>query len=171
MFSGGVKMYKSKDFILKDIVDINGNRIGLVKDIVMNFNGSYVEGFLISKNSVFNKKLCVLRKDIISYDKSLIVEKSVKCSYITLGSIKNMDVKDKNENILGTIDDIIFEKFSFKIKAYILSLGLIRNIYIGKRILLSNELILGENSLLYVNSSKNIRFLSLPHKIALIGED
>lgn len=164
-------MYKSKDFILKDIVDISGNKIGLVKDIVMNFQNSSVEGFLISKNSVLNKKLCVLKKDIVSYDKSLIVEKSVRCSYLTLSSIKNMDVKDKDENILGTIDDIIFEKFSFKIKAYILSLGLIRNIYMGKRILLSNELILGEKSLLYMNNSKNIRFSSLPHKISLIGED
>lgn len=42
-------MYKSKDFILKDIVDISGNKIGLVKDIVMNFQNSSVEGFLISK--------------------------------------------------------------------------------------------------------------------------
>lgn len=164
-------MYKSKDFILKDIIGMNGNKLGYVKDIVINFYGSSVEGFLISKNSILNKKLCVLKKDIVSYDKSLIVEKSVSCGYLTLDSIKNMDVKDKNENILGTIDDIIFEKFSFKIRAYILSLGLIRNIYMGKRILLSDELILGENCLFYLNNSKNIRFLSLPHKIPLIGED
>jgi uncharacterized protein YrrD len=95
----------------------------------------------------------------------MVINGYSKCKYITFDEIRNMDIIDRNGEIMGMLEDILFHKFSFKIHGIIITSGLIKNILKGKRILLINSLILGEKSILYYRSNNKIDFTSIPHKL------
>jgi uncharacterized protein YrrD len=158
-------MFRAKDFILMDVIDIKGKKIGFIKDIIIDFNRGFVIGFVVSSYKIFQKTINVLQEHIVSFNKSMVINGYSKCKYITYDEIRNMDIIDRNGEIIGMLEDILFHKFSFKIHGIIISSGLIKNILKGKRILLINGLILGEKSILYYRSNNKIDFTSIPHKL------
>ncbi|MCM8710457.1 PRC-barrel domain-containing protein [Clostridium sp. SYSU_GA19001] len=158
-------MFRSKDFILMDVIDIHGKKIGFVKDIIIDFHNGEVNGVVVSSYRLFQKNINVLRENIISFNKSMVIRGWNKESYLKFSNIKDMDIINKYGDVIGITEDILFHEFTFKIHGIIVSTGLIKNIISGKKILLTNSLILGEKNMLYYKDKSNIDFVSVPHKL------
>ncbi|MGH4119737.1 PRC-barrel domain-containing protein [Clostridium sp.] len=156
-------MFKSKDFKFMDVVTVEGKRIGFIKDLLIDFNCGKVIGFLVSPYQFFRKNVSVLKEDIIYFNKHMVVKKVEYNKYLCLNSFINMDVIDKCSNIFGMVEDITFTYDTFEIKGIIVSSGFIPNLLRGKRIMLINELILGEENLLYLPNCEEYSFKSMPH--------
>jgi uncharacterized protein YrrD len=163
-------MFKSKDFIFMDVVSVEGNRIGFIRDLLIDFNKGKVIGFVISPYKFFHKNVSVLKEDIIYFNKHMVVKKVEKNKYLCLHSFVNMDVIDKCRNVFGMVEDIIFTCDTFEIKGVIVSSGFITNLLRGKRIMLINELILGEENILYLSNSDEYCFKSMPHNFFVEGK-
>ncbi|HEY8889576.1 MAG TPA: PRC-barrel domain-containing protein [Clostridium sp.] len=156
-------MFKSKKFIFMDVVSVDGKKIGFIRDLLIDFNNGKVLGFVISPYNFFSKNLSVLKEDIIYFNKHMVVKKVEKSRKLCLHSFINMDVIDKCGNIFGMVEDINFTYDTFEIKGVIVSSGFIPNLLRGKRIMLINELILGEENILYIPHSEEYYFKSMPH--------
>jgi uncharacterized protein YrrD len=158
-------MFRTKDFLLMDVVDIKGKKIGFINDIIVDFNSGEVRGFVISSYRLLQKSLSVLKEDIVSFNKSMVISKCIKKEYLTFSKIRNMDIIDKYGEIMGLVEDILFHEFTFKIQGIVVSTGFIKNLLTGKRIILANTVIIGEESVLYYPSKNNFNFISIPHKL------
>lgn len=163
-------MFKSKDFIFMNVVSVEGNKIGFIKDLLIDFNKGKVIGFEVSPYKFFHKNVSVLKEDIIYFDKQMIVKKVDKNKFLTLHSFINMDVIDKCRNVFGMVEDITFAYDNFEIKGIIISSGFITNLLRGKRIILINELILGEENLLYLPNCHSSFLKSMPHNFFVEGK-
>lgn len=162
-------MFRTKDFILMDVVDIKGKKIGFINDIIVDFSRGEVKGFVISTYKLLQKSISVLREDIVSFNRAMVIDKYTKDNFFTFSKVKNMDIINKHGDIIGMSEDILFHEFTFKINGLIVSMGFVKNLLIGKKILLANSIIVGEESILYYSNKNNINFISVPHK--LFGED
>lgn len=157
-------MYRKKDFILMDVVNIEGKKLGYINDILIDCNLHEVKGFVVNPYKLFKRRICIFKEDVIYFGHRIIVKKSDECRNIAFNDIKNMDVIDLNGGIIGIIEDIVFCEKNFKIKAIIISCGLIKSFFYGKRIISVENIIFGEkNVLFYANNS--YEFYSLPHKL------
>ncbi len=163
-------MFKSKDFIFMNVVSVDGKKIGFIKDLLIDFNKGKVIGFVISPYKFFHKNLSVLKEDIIYFNKHMVVKKVEKNKYLCLHSFINMDVIDKCSNVFGMVEDITFSCDTFEIKGIIVSSGFITNLLRGKRIMLINELILGEENILYIPNCDESCFKSMPHNFFVEGK-
>ena len=160
-------MYRAKDFYMMEVKDIQGKKLGFIKDIDIDFNKQCLVGFILSSYNIFQREVKVLIEDIIIFNDIMVVKKTSREKTLKLNSIKGMDVIDKNNNILGMVEEIIFDAIDFKIQGLIISSGIVKNFISGKRILLLKNLILGDRSILCINDNKKIEFFSRPHKIIL----
>lgn len=158
-------MYRSKDFLLMEVVDIKGEKIGFIKDILIDFNEGFVIGFSISSYNLFHKNVNVLKKDIISFNNNMIIKKNLREERLKFFTLKGIDVLDRYGNVIGIMEDIIFDNFSFQIIGVVVSKGLIANFINGKKIFLIKELILGEKNILYYGESSKMNFKTMPHDI------
>ena len=163
-------MYKSKDFKYMDVVNVEGKKIGVIRDLLIDFNKGKVIGVQVSPTKLFHKNVSVLKEDIIYFNKHMVVKKVVKEKYLTLHSFINMDVIDKCRNIFGVVEDITFSGHSFEIKGIIVSLGFFTNLLRGKRIMLIKELILGEKNILYFPCNGDYSFKTMPHNFLIEGK-
>jgi uncharacterized protein YrrD len=163
-------MFKSKDFIFMDVLNAQGTKIGFIRDLLIDFNNGKVIGFMISPNKLFHKNLSVLKEDIIYFNKNMVVKKTQKNKYLCLHSFINMDVIDKCSNVFGMVEEITFTCDTFEIKGVIVSSGFFINLLRGKRIMLINELILGEENILYTPSCTEYSFKSMPHNFFVEGK-
>ena len=162
-------MFKSKDFIFMDVVSVEGKKIGFIRDLLIDFNKGKVIGFVVSPYKFFHKNVSVLKEDIIYFNKHMVVKKVEKNEYLPLHSFVNMDVIDKCRNVFGMVEDITFASDTFEIKGVIVSSGFITNLLRGKRIMLINELILGEENILYLPNCDEYSFKSMPHNFFTEG--
>lgn len=158
-------MYRTRDFTLMDVIDINGKRLGFVNDILMDFNKKKIIGFSISSTSLLKKNLNVTVEDIVSFNSVMVVTETFKGKTLQFKNIKGMDIKDRKGNIIGMIEDILFDENSFIIGAVIISTGFITNFITGKKIILINDLVLGEKNVLYNERNSSLSFTSLPHRL------
>ena len=156
-------MFKSKDFKFMNVVTVEGKKIGFIKDLLIDFHNGKVIGFLVSPYQIFRKNISVLKEDIIYFNKHMVVKKVENNKYLCLHSFVNMDVIDKSSNIFGMVEDITFTGDTFEIRGIIVSSGFIPNLLRGKRIMLINELILGEENILYIPKCEEYSFKSIPH--------
>lgn len=147
----GDNMYRGKDFFLMDVNDINGKNIGFIKDILVDFNKGMVIGFVVSCYKFMRNNVSVLVDDIISFNNDMIVNKISKDRYLELSEIRNMDIINKFGEIIGITEELLFDKKNFKIKGLIVSMGFFRNFIGGKRIILINEIIIGEENILFLD--------------------
>ncbi|MCY6356779.1 PRC-barrel domain-containing protein [Clostridium sp. ZS2-4] len=158
-------MYRSKDFLLMEVVDIKGKKIGFIKDILIDFNEGFVIGFNISSYNLFHKSVNVLKKDIISFNNNMIIKKNFREERLEFFTLKGIDVLDRCGDVIGIMEDIIFDNFSFEIIGVVVSKGLIANFINGKKIFLTKELILGEKNILYYGKNSKMNFKTMPHDI------
>lgn len=164
-------MYRSKDFVLMDAIDINGKKVGFIRDVLVNFNKGFVIGFSITPSRMFKRCLSVLREDILTFHYNMIVKKTGEEELLKLSDFKGMDVIDYKGHVLGMVEDIIFDINNFKIKGIVVSTGFIRNLIHGKKIFLIKDLILGDKSILYFGDSKRICFTTIPHELLKVNND
>lgn len=156
-------MLKIKDFYLLKVYDIKGKYLGIIDDIYINFDKSIIKGFSISNYLLFGKKNFIKINDIITIDDVMIVKELSKKEGISFKSIKDIDVKDKNNIIKGVLEDLIIEENDFSIKGLIISSGIFDRIIKGKEILLPKECVLGEDFILYFGCN-TIKLKSMPRK-------
>lgn len=158
-------MYRSKDFALMDVIDVNGKKLGYINDVLVDFSKERVIGFNISSSSFLKKDINVMIEDIVSYNSAMVITEAVKGNFLKLRDIKGMDVKDRKGNIIGMVEDILFHEHKFSISALVVSTGFITNFISGKKIILIKELVLGEENLLYNSKNQHLNFSSVPHKL------
>lgn len=157
-------MFRTKDFIMMDVADVKGKRIGFIKDILINFNEGVVVGFLISPYNLFVKSCYVLSQDIVSFERTMIIEKTTLHSPLKLRDFLGMEVLDTKGNILGVFEDIIFSH-DFKVKGLVVSSGFISKLIKGKKIVLINEILVGDDNIIYMGNSQKVNLVSVPHKL------
>ena len=143
-------MFRSKDFYLKNIYDLKGNRIGRTRDIFINFSRGEVVGIKVSNFTLKGKKNYLDVKKIISFDEDILVTELENKEGLKFSDIKDMEVIDKAGNVRGELEDLIIDEETFKITGLIISGGIIDKIIKGKEIILINQSILGEDCILYL---------------------
>jgi len=158
-------MFRTKDFIMMDVIDINGKKVGFVRDIIIDFHRGEVRGFVVSTYKLMQQTITILKEDIISFNKTMVISNYRKESSLKFSDIKNMDIVNRYGDIIGMVEDILFHEFTFKINGLVVSTGFLKNIIKGKRILLMNSVILGNESILFTSLDNEISFLSVSHRI------
>jgi uncharacterized protein YrrD len=148
---------------MMDIKNIYGRRMGFIKDILVDFNLGKVSGFKVSSKSISSKNECVFAEDIIAFGKYMIVKRAVKDSGLIFREIRNLEVVDLDGNVIGMFEDIIIDEL-LKIKAIVISLGIVRNIIEGKKLILINDIIIGDKNILITKRNDKISFISNPHQ-------
>ena len=156
-------MLKTKDFYLLKVFDIRGKYLGIIDDIYIDFYNGLIKGFLISNYLLFSKRNFIKVEDIILVEDVMIIKRLSNKEGISFRSIKDIDVKDKNNIIKGVLEDLIIDKDDLSIKGLVISSGIFDRIIKGKEILLLKECILGEDFILYYGINKVI-FKSVPRK-------
>ena len=162
---GDKYMYRSKEFFLMDVKDINGKSIGFIKDVLVDLNAGRVIGFVVSCCKFLQNNVSIFVEDIISFNKEMIVSKINKHRNLELSEIRNMDIINKLGETIGITEELLFDKSSFKINGIIVSTGFFRNFTGGKIIILINEIIIGEENILFFGCYNKIKFFTVPHKL------
>lgn len=156
-------MIRSKEFLLKNVYDIRGKKLGVVEDLYIDFFKGIIIGLKISTHAFFSKKNCLFIDDIISIDKEILVKELKEGTGLRLQEVKGMDIIDLNGNLKGVVEDCIIDEVGLTIKGLVVSTGLIERLLKGKEVILINECILGEDYVLYVGN-KNVTLKSMPRK-------
>lgn len=149
-------MAKSRDYIYMDVLNIDGEKIGYIKDLLVDFNKCEVVGFKINPYKLMKKGFNVLREDIVYQKSKLIVRDTVKEKYLELGSIMNMHVVDGYSNVLGLVCEVLFDDEDYKIKAMSIRKNNLRSMFKNRKIFLIKDLIIGEEYILYNGKNKRI---------------
>ncbi|MBV4423944.1 PRC-barrel domain-containing protein [Clostridium tyrobutyricum] len=142
-------MYRIRNFIFTEVMNLNGKNLGFVGDLIVDFNFKLVKGFDVISNSILKKDINVYVEDIVSFDPVIIAIKSKQEDVLKFNDIRNIDIVDNTGNIIGRLEDIVFYKGTFRIRAFIISRGFFYDIAHGKKILPAKDLILGEKNILY----------------------
>ncbi|AYD40122.1 photosystem reaction center subunit H [Clostridium fermenticellae] len=158
-------MYRSKDFMLMEVIDLTGKKLGLINDIIVDFDSRKVLGFSVSSNNWFGKNISILFEDIVSFNSVMIVAKATNGDFLNFKDVKGIDVRDREENIIGIVEDIMFEEKKFNILTLVVSTGIINNFIYGKKIVLVKDIILGDKNIFLNKRSENVSLLSLPHRL------
>lgn len=148
-----------------DVVDISGKRLGYIKDLLVDFNRKKVIGFNLASSSLFKKNLNIMMNNIVGYNSTMVVTEATKGVFLQFNDIRGMDIRDRKGNIVGMIEDVLFDENNFSIRGVVISTGFINNFILGKKIILINNLILGENTLLFNGKKDNLNFSTVPHKL------
>jgi uncharacterized protein YrrD len=157
-------MFRVKDFSMMDVVYVSGKKVGFIKDIILNFNTGMIMGFSVSPYNLFIKSVTVLKEDILTFNEFMIVKDTCKASELSFKEYKNMEVIDSCGNLVGMLEDVVFDE-NFKIKGVLISGGIIRKLFEGKRIALINDIIVGEDNILLVKEPNKFSFVSVPHNL------
>ena len=102
-------------------------------------------------------------EDIIYIEDVMIIKELNRKEGISFRSIKDIDVKGKNNIIKGVLEDLVIDKLDLSIKGLVISSGIFDRIIKGKEILLLKECILGEDFILFYGLDK-VKFKSIPRK-------
>jgi len=156
-------MAKSRDYIYMDVMNIQGKKIGYIKDLLVDFNKGEVIGFKVSPYRLLGKEFNVLKENIVYYKSQLVINNIVKDKYLEFSSILNMHVIDKCSNILGLVSEIIFGDDDFKIKGLAVKDYNIFSMFKSRSILLKPYLILGDEYILYTAENTNIALECMPN--------
>lgn len=148
-----------------DVVDLKGKKLGFISDLLIDFHSKRILGFNISSNNWFNTNINVMAEDIIGFNSVMIVVKSTKGKFLNFKDVKGIDILDRGGNIIGIVDDIIFDREKFNIRALVVSEGVITNFISGKKVILIKDLILGDESIFFNRKNQNINLFSLPHPL------
>jgi uncharacterized protein YrrD len=157
-------MFRTRDFIMMDVSDVKGKRIGFIKDILINFSEGVVTGFLISPYNLFVRSTYVVSQDIVSFGRTMIIKTTTNETQLKLRNFIGMEVIDARGNILGIFEDIIFS-YDYRVKGLVISSGFINKLLKGKRIVLISEILVGDDSIIYMGNSQKVSMVSMPHRL------
>ncbi|GFP75276.1 PRC-barrel domain-containing protein [Clostridium fungisolvens] len=154
-------MQRIKDFEYMNAYNIQGKKLGSIKEIYIDFFNGKLKGFEVNRRGL-KKENFIDIQDIITLNKSLIFDKFSKAQGLPFCKIKSMDVVDKCGEIVGVVEDIVIDPSDYTIKGLIISSGFINKLIKGKNIVLLSQIILGEKFILYYGSY-NVLLKSMPH--------
>lgn len=157
-------MYKKRDIINKKVIDEKGKELGVVQDLIIDLDNKTVKGFKIKKNSFLKKEFYILQDNIIYFGNRIIINGGTKGNFFYFKDIKGMEVYDLRGIIIGMVEDLFISYKDFSIKSLILTEGFFKNYTKGKRIVLLEDLIVGEESAIYIKE-KNYYFYSKIHGV------
>lgn len=158
-------MYRLKNFLTMKVLYSSGKKAGSIKDIVLNFKDKSVEGFSVLNGAILGRKNKVARtRNIIYFNEAMIIERLDEINgQFTFSNIKGMEVVDICGNIIGVVEDIVFDE-KFYIRGILICPGLIKKITYGKRVLLVDEVIIGDKDIIYYGKGK-FKLISVRHGI------
>lgn len=156
-------MLKTKDFYLLKVYDLRGKYLGVIDDVFIDFSNGLIKGFSISNYKFFSKKNFIESSNILTIEDVMIIKELSIKKGISFKEIKDIDVRDRNNTILGILEDLIIEKRDYSIKGLIISSGIFDRIFKGKDILLHKECILGEDFILYYGNNE-VKLKTIPRK-------
>lgn len=155
-------MAKSRDYIYMDVLNIKGEKIGYIKDLLIDFNKNQVIGFKINPYKLMKKDFNVLKEDVVYQKSKLIIKNVVKGRFLELSEIMNMHVVDKYSNILGLVSEIIFDSESYEIQGISIRDYNLWSMLKSRRILLPKDIIIGEEYIFYYGENERIFMECLP---------
>lgn len=164
-------MYRKKDFLFMKVSNIKGKSIGFIKDIIVDFNIGAVLGFSITSYMIFAPPLFILKNDILSFNDIMIVNSCSKGTFLNFSDIVYMNVIDLHGNIIGLVEDIIFDEETFLIYGVIVSTGYITNFLHGKKIFLVKDIIIGKDYILYHGNKDKLIFSNIPGNVFSVGKN
>lgn len=150
---GGGYMYRKKDFLLMEVVNLEGETLGIIENILINFGFNKIMGFLIESSIPFRKEVCISRESILYYNEKMIIKDTNKCDGVYISDIIGRDIINYNSDVLGIVDDVIFGN-KFEVEAIVVNSGFLNNIMNGKRIMLMEHLIIGDKNIIYCGNQK-----------------
>ncbi|MFL0249956.1 PRC-barrel domain-containing protein [Clostridium neuense] len=161
-------MMRSRELILENVYSIRGKRIGIVEDLLVNFNTGTIEGFRINKGSILSRSICISKDSVICVASKLIVkEEEYNGNFVEFKNIKGMEAVNIKGVILGSIEEIIFDEMNLAIKGIIISKGIFDNMISGKKVILQGDYIMGKSSLLCLSKQEKFNFVRIFHDIAM----
>ena len=155
-------MNKVKDFIIMNVFDLNGRKIGEVKDIAINYYESKVIGFQISTRG-FSKKNFIRKENIVSISDSIIVDKVFKNQGLIFNDIKDMEIINKEGVLIGIVEDLLIDIKNFTIRGLLVSTGFFDKFIKGRIVILLSETILGDGHILFLGNSK-VQLTTIPQR-------
>lgn len=155
-------MYKVRDFKYLNVYNEKGKKLGIVKDVAIDYNKKVIDGFIIS-TKIFSKKNYVKKEDIVAMGESIISKKISTYNGIKFGDIKGIEIINKNGILLGTLDEFLINERDFSIKCLIASTGSFCKFITGKKLFLLENTILGDKNILCYER-EDINFKLMPYK-------
>lgn len=157
-------MIKSKDILNKNVYDTNNKKIGIVKDIFIDFHRGNMEGIDIFSYFPFKKNLHIKPKDIVKINEFIVARKEFNgCVGFRYSEIKDMEILDALGEIKGNIEDILIDEVTFNIRGFVVSPGILEKIIRGKEIILLKDIIVNEDYIIYKDDS-NIKLKKFLHE-------
>lgn len=156
-------MYRKKDFLLMEVMNLEGEILGTIENILINFGSSRITGFLVEPSVPFRKEICISRENILYYNEKMIINEIDKCEGVYISDIIGRDIINYNSDILGIVDDIIFGN-DFEIYAILVNSGFLNNIMNGKRIILIGNIIVGDKNLIHCGNN-TVEMFKMPCNI------
>lgn len=157
-------MFKTKDFYLKKVYNINGKKIGIIEDLYIDFHLGKVLGFKISNSFLFSKNNYVDMSDVVDIGEDVIVDSIRSGKGLSFKEIKYLEVVDTLGEVKGVLEDVVVDIQDYSVKALVISSGLIDKMIKGKQIILLSKCILGEKYILYTGD-KGVLFKTMPHNM------
>lgn len=160
-------MLRSRDFYLVKVYNLKGKYLGVVEDIVVDFNSGIINGLLISGISILKKNNYIQVEDIISFQECIIVKNTSRVKVkeiLCFKDIKYMDIINATNVMIGVLEDIIIDLKDFTIKGLIMSSGIFDKMIKGKEIINIKSSILCESYILY-SGGNSVVFQTLPHNL------
>lgn len=147
---GGNLMFRSKDFYLKKIYNTSGKKLGVVRDLYIDFNKGVIVGIRVTNYSLLNKKNYLDVSKIQWFDDDIIASELEEAEGLRFSEIKDLEVVDKSGNIKGEVEDILIDEQTYTITGLILGSGIVDKVVRGKEIILINKCVLGDDFILYI---------------------
>ncbi len=160
-------MRRWKDFKHLDIYNLHEKKIGFSKDIVVDFYKWKVVGITMSNSSFFSKKNGFMQNYISNADfenEKITVRAIDSIKGDTFSKIKGIEIVDNSKCIVGVLDDLYIDD-DYKIKAILISCGLIVNFIEGKRVALTEDLKYN-SKYIFLNKKIEDTLISVPHGVS-----
>lgn len=155
-------MKSTKEIMRLSVIDNNtGEKIANIKDIIFSKKKLRILALLVSDEGIFKdgkiiryKNIFNLGKDFIAIDKKDIIEKLKDFPEIEKAAKENIEfiglkVIIKDGEILGYINDIIFNEKNGNLVGFVLTDGILQDIFEGRNIIpCMNNMKIIENTLI-----------------------
>ncbi|KNF09888.1 PRC-barrel domain-containing protein [Gottschalkia purinilytica] len=164
-------MIKQSEIIGLPVLSKNGEKVGLVREVIYSKKRFRVLGLLISDKSIFKDaeiiKFCSIKsigKDAVFVEDCKVVEKSssdIEISSIIMSDNKSIieeEVLTEDGESLGHIKDILLDENKGKIMGFILTDGFIDDIKDGRNVLPNDLGITFGEDVLIVNDELKDKF-------------
>lgn len=137
------RFLKTQDLIGKPVISLQGEEIGAVLRVIVNPGSSNVVGLTVSSKGLFKGEKGVEFRAIKSFGDFALMVETIK-EILPIDSLPAIEKLGKEHNLfnmriitpegklIGTIDDFYFHTGTGNIERYILSGGLIKNLFKGR---------------------------------------